>query len=156
MNKAKNLLLMIGIAYLALIGLESIVGFFCHLPGVLDDNDLTFLLFNELYPSLLHLALLPLPVVLLWQNLKNRSGKVLPIATIVVHSVLLLLLLWVMVTPSIPQYLVLSKLGLTDTFFTIVLFFLGEGGFSLLVGYLLTVISSVLSLPKRNQKEDDS
>ena len=72
MNKAKNLLLMIGIAYLALIGLESIVGFFCHLPGVLDDNDLTFLLFNELYPSLLHLALLPLPVVLLWQNLKNH------------------------------------------------------------------------------------
>ena len=151
MKKSKNIVLLVGILCMAVVFLWSIIRFLGNLSGAPDSNGVTFLLFNDLYPALCLLLLMVLPILLLVRNLKDKGGKVLPILSIAVNSLLLVFGLFSLVTPAIPQYIVFSKLGLVDTYFTIVFPDLAGGG-PLLVGYLLTIVGSVLSLPKKEKQ----
>ena len=151
MKKSKNIVLLVGILCMAVVFLWSIIRFLGNLSGAPDSNGVTFLLFNDLYPALCLLLLMVLPILLLVRNLKDKGGKVLPILSIAVNSLLLVFGLFSLVTPAIPQYIVFSKLGLVDTYFTIVFSYLAGGG-PLLVGYLLTIVGSVLSLPKKEKQ----
>ncbi len=151
MKKSKNIVLLVGIFCMAAVFLWSMIRFFSGLSGALDGNGVTFLLFNNLYPALCLLLLMVLPILLLVRNLKDKGGKVLSILSIAVNSLLLVFGLFSLVTPAIPQYIVFSKLGLIDTYFTIVFGYLASGGL-LLVGYLLTIVGSVLSLPKKEKQ----
>ena len=58
-----------------------------------------------------------------------------------------------LVIPTIPQYIIYSELGLIDTYFTVIIGFLANGGLLFIVGYLSLIIGSVLSLPKRKTSD---
>ena len=154
MKKAKNILLLVANTYFAIYFVQAMVRFFINLSSAQDENQVLFIVANQLYPALGLLLLLALPVWVLIRNLKEKEGKAIPILTIMVYSVLLAQWLFTAFAPAVFQYLVYIKLGLVDTYVIHVMFFLGEGGWWFLAGYLCVMIGSVLSLPKRQKKEE--
>ena len=156
MKKAKNILLLLGTIYCAVYFVWSLVCALLEMFGAQDDSWAMFVQHNELLPALSWLLLLAFPVLLLVCNLKGKEGKVVPILSMTVHMLILVIWLFTALTPAIPQYLVFSKLGLLDTCFVHVIKFMGEGGWLLFIGYVYVFIGSVLSLPKRNKKEEES
>jgi len=87
---------------------------------------------------------------LLLCNLKNKNVKILSIVTILVSVIAFAMTLFGSVTPAIPQYLIYSKIGLIDTYFTVLLSFFTSGGFVLLISHLHFIIGGVLSLRKKD------
>ena len=154
MKKAKNILLLVANMYFVVYFVRAMARFFIELSSAQDEGQMIFIVTNRLYPALVLLLLLVLPVWVLVRNLKGKQGKVIPILSITVYSVLLAQWLFTACAPAVPQYLVYSKLGLIDTYCIHVMFFLGEGGWWFLAGYLCVIIGSVLSLPKRQKKEE--
>ncbi|MBR0447024.1 MAG: hypothetical protein IIX28_00955 [Clostridia bacterium] len=154
MKKAKNILLLAGVISCAIYFLWSLVRVLIDLSFAQDDNGVRFVLANQVYPALFWTLLLIFPVLLLVRNLKGKDGKTMPILSITVCAIILVVWLFTALTPAIPQYLVFSKVGLLDTYFVHVLKFMGEGGWLLFDGYVCVFIGSILSLPKRNKKEE--
>ena len=156
MKKAKNILLLVGTMFLGCYFVWSIVGALIEISSAEDNNQVVFTLANRLYPALVWLLLPVFPVLLLVRQLKGKGGKVMPILSVAVYAVILVVWLFTALTPAIPQYLVFSKLGLLDTYFIHIVKFMGEGGWLLLGGNVCVFVGSILSLPKRNKKEEES
>ena len=147
MKKAKNIVLLIGIICNLLYILLRLAGFvyqcFTILPQWGIDN-LKYSIYNYFYPSLITIALM----VLLIRNRKNKTGKVLPIISAMMCGVGSLSILFSLLTPAIPQYLIYSKLGLIDTYLTIILSFITNGGILVFAGFILLIVGSVMSIFK--------
>ena len=153
MKKAKNIVLLIGIILNSLYILLRLFKFVYDSVTVVPTFSIPIKYFatRDLVPILILLALIILPVVLLVLNLKNKSGKVLPIISAVMCGAIALVMVFSFVTPAIPQYLIYSKLGLVDTYFTIILHFITSGGILLFTGFALLTIGSIISLIKSKE-----
>ena len=156
MKKSNNILLLVGIISCAVYFVWSIVRALIEIFCAQDAHQVMFVQADVLYPALVWLLLLVPPVLLLIFNLKGKDGKTTPILSMTVCAIILVVWLFTALTPAIPQYLVFSKVGLLDTYFVHVLKFMGEGGWLLFDGYVCVLIGSILSLPKRNKKEEES
>ena len=154
MKKAKNIILLIGIIFNSLYILLQLARFVYQCFTILPQwgfDSLKISIHNYFYPSLTTIALMLLPVVLLVLNLKNKSGKVLPILSAIVCGLISLLILFSSVTPAIPQYLIYSKLRLIDTYFVTILNFFTSGGILLFTGFALLTVGSIMSLIKSEE-----
>ncbi|MBR5222823.1 MAG: hypothetical protein IKV81_01485 [Clostridia bacterium] len=145
MKKAKNIVLLIGIICNLLYILLQIFKFVYHCITILPPINLKYFIIGDFVPILITIAILILPVILLIRNLKNKTGKVLPIISAMMCGVVSLLILFSLLTPAIPQYLIYSKLGLIDTYLTIILSFITNGGILVLAGFVLLIVGSVMS-----------
>lgn len=130
----------------------SILNFVVHLFNNLSGNVFKYLFVSDVSPVIIMLLLMIFPVLLFVRNLKNKAGKALPIISIVINSAILFCVLFFSVTPAIPPYLIYSDLGLVDTYFSVIISFLANGGFLFIIGYLSLIIGSVLSMPKKERK----
>lgn len=156
MKKTKNILLLAGIISCAIYLVWSLLRTLIDLSFAQDDNGVLFVLANQLSPALFWMLFLVFPVLLLVRNLKEKDGKVMPILSLSVYTVILAVWFFTALTPAIPQYLVFSKMGLLDTYFVHVLKYMGEGGWLLFAGYVGVFIGSILSLPKRKKKVEET
>lgn len=156
MKKAKNILLLTGIISCAIYFVWSLVRVVIDLSLVQDENGVIFVLANQLFPALFWTLLLIFPVLLLVRNLQEKDGKVMPILSTSVYAAILAVWFFTALTPAIPQYLIFSKIGLVDTYFIHVLIYMGEGGWLLFAGMAGVFIGSILSLPKRNKKVEET
>ena len=148
MKKAKNIVLLIGIICNLLYILLQIFKFVYHCITILPPINLKYFIIGDFVPILITIAILILPVILLIRNLKNKTGKVLPIISAMMCGVVGLSILFSLLTPAIPQYLIYSKLGLIDTYLTIILNFITNGGILVLAGFVLLIVGSVMSIFK--------
>ena len=153
MKKAKNIVLLIGIICNLLYILLQIFKFVYHCITILPPINLKYFIIGDFVPILITIAILVLPVILLIRNLKNKTGKVLPFISAMMCGVVSLSILFSLLTPAIPQYLIYSKLGLIDTYLTIILSFITNGGILVLAGFILLIAGSVMSIfkPKAEQ-----
>ena len=149
MKKAKNLTLLIGIVCSSIFVLFSLIRFaFNAISNVTVGATLKYFVFDELIPALIIVLLTLLPVILLVNNLKNKTSTALPIICVVING---LLIIFTVTIPAIPQYLIYSELGLIDTHFVTFIHFFTRGNFLFLIEYTLLMIGSVLSLPKKTK-----
>ena len=148
MKKAKNIVLLIGIICNLLYILLQIFKFVYHCITILPPINLKYFIIGDFVPILITIAILVLPVILLIRNLKNKTGKVLPFISAMMCGVVSLSILFSLLTPAIPQYLIYSKLGLIDTYLTIILSFITNGGILVLAGFILLIAGSVMSIFK--------
>ena len=148
MKKAKNIVLLIGVILNFLFILLQIFKFVYHCITILPPINLKYFIIGDFVPILITIAILILPVILLIRNLKNKTGKVLPIISAMMCGVVGLSILFSLLTPAIPQYLIYSKLGLIDTYLTIILSFITNGGILVLAGFVLLIVGSVMSIFK--------
>ena len=153
MKKGKNITLIIGIICNFTIAVWQLMQFVYHSFTVLTEKNIKYFLNGDISPIAIILLLIIFPVVLLVQNLKNKTGKVLPIVSIIVNCVALLWVLFFWLTPAIPQYLILSKFGIIETYLVFIVNFLKSGGLLFVIGYAALIIGSFLSFPK-NQKQN--
>ena len=156
MKRAKNILLLSGTACCAICFVWSLVRVVIDLSFAQDDNGVLFVLADQVFPALFWTLLLIFPFLLLVRNLKGKEGKVMPILSTSVYAAALVVWFFTALTPAIPQYLVFSKIGLLDTYFTHALKYMGEGGWLLFAGMAGVFIGSILSLPKRKRKAEEA
>ena len=148
MKKAKNIVLLIGIICNLLYILLQIFNFVYHCITSLPPINLKYFIIGDFVPILITIAILILPAILLIRNLKNKTGKVLPIISSVTVGFMGLLMLFSWMIPTIPQYLIYSKLGLIDTYFIILLNHFTSGGILVFAGFILLTVGSVMSIFK--------
>lgn len=153
MKKGKNITLLIGIACVFTVVLLQVIESIFDYIFSLNKENFQHIITWDISPFVLLCLLLIIPVVLLVRNLKNKTGKLLPIISILTNCTALLWVLFLLFTPTIPQYLIISKPGLMDTYFTVIVQFLKSGGLLFFVGYTLLIFGSFLSLSK-NRKQD--
>lgn len=154
MKKAKNIVLLIGIIFNLLYILLRLFRFVCDCVTVVLQfgfDNLRYFIYNDFFPSLITIALMILPVILLVLNLKNKAGKVLPIISAAMCGGVSLSILFSSATPAIPQYLIYSKLNLIDTHFISILHFITSGGILLFTGFALLTVGSIMSLIKSKE-----
>ncbi len=140
MKKRKNILLLIGICFYVLSMLLKILTI---ITKDLSPYQINVILLYVLV-TLLHIAL---PTILLILNLKNKFNKVF---TIIVATLSALLSVYLLIDPylrAIPEYLILSKLGLIDTIWV---YILPRSGILSLISSLMITVGSVLSIEKKN------
>lgn len=153
MRKGKNTTLLIGIALVVATVLWRVIRAFCSYSNISDTS--SFYATSEIVPASILLISMVLPIVLLVQNLKNKSNKGLVIASLAMNSVLLLGSLVMLISlfiAMIPEFLIYSKINLFDTMVpTLGCYILHSGIPFLLLGYLLLTVGSLLSLVKREK-----
>ncbi len=154
MKKAKNIVLLIGIILNLVYILSNILKFVYHCVTVVPQigmNGLRYGINSYILSNIVIVFVMALPTILLFLNLKNKAGKVLPIISAAMCGGVSLSILFSLVTPAIPQYLIYSKLGLIDIYFTIILSFITSGGILLLTGFALLTVGSIMSLIKSKE-----
>ena len=153
MKKGKNITLLIGVACVFVVAVWQVIEFvFNNLPIIKEDSFKSYIVL-DISPIVIVFLLLVIPVVLLVQNLENKTGKVLPIVSIIVNCVALFGVLFLSFTPTIPEYLIYNKLEMKDLYFTVILRFLENGGLLFVIGYAALIIGSFLSFPKNNPQK---
>ena len=153
MKKGKNITLLVGIACVSATIIWQVIKSIFHYFSILNEDGLKYFIAWDVSPIVIMLLLLIIPVSLLARNLKNKTGTLLPIISIIINSAVLLWVLFLSFTPAIPQYLIYSKWGLIDTYFTVIMGFLESGGLLFIIGYAAIIIGSFLSFSK-NQKQN--
>lgn len=153
MEKAKNILLVIGVILNLNYVVMQLFKFVYHCVTVLpqSESSITYFIFTDLLPALILVALTVLPVILLILNLKNKSTKVLPIISAVLCGLFGLFELFGSVTPAIPKYLIYSELNIVNTHWVYVLGSLQIGGILLFAGFTLLTVGSIMSLIKSKE-----
>ena len=137
-SKKRNQILIASVLYIVCIIIENSVAIPCYIA--LAMYALPYLIVG--YEVFVKVA----------KNLKNKTGTLLPIISIIINSTVLLWVLFLSFTPAIPQYLIYSKLGLIDTYFTVIMRFLESGGLLLVIGHVALIVGSFLSLPKKKKQ----
>lgn len=154
MKKGKNITLLIGIICIAVQLLFAIFQLlnkvFCYNPGEGLESLRFYVIQSSLIDVVSSVILICFPLILLFRNFKNKSGKVLPIISIVLNCILLCRIVLSVIANirKIPSYIILAKLGLIDTYQIL----LSVNLFFLVVGLLLTIIGSALSLLKKKEQ----
>lgn len=150
MKKFKNIALLVGIGCNSILILWNILKSISAWFSAIDDIPIKYFFLSNILPIVFLILLMILPMILLLCNLKNKNVKILSIVTILVSVIAFAMTLFGSVTPAIPQYLIYSKIGLIDTYFTVLLSFFTSGGFVLLISHLHFIIGGVLSLRKKD------
>ena len=151
MKKGKNITLLVGIACVSAVVIWQVIKTIFHYFSILNEDGFKYFIAWDISPIVIMFLLLIIPVSLLAKNLKNKTGTLLPIISIIINSTVLLWVLFLSFTPAIPQYLIYSKLGLIDTYFTVIMRFLESGGLLLVIGHVALIVGSFLSLPKKKK-----
>ncbi|MBO5210971.1 MAG: hypothetical protein J6B80_03475 [Clostridia bacterium] len=156
MKKAKNIILLSGIICNVICILWNCLSFFIERISVIEqlssEQILQHLINGLVLPNALILILMILPVVLFVLNLKNKSGKVLPIVSFVFCGLIALYSSFFSVTPAIPKYLLLSELALIDTYWSVLIYWVTSGGILLFAGFTLLTVGSMMSLIKSKEQ----
>lgn len=109
-----------------------------------------YFLISAALPIISTLLMLSFPLLLIIQNHKRKTSKVLPIISIVVNSIIFIAAISLTLTAGMPNYLILSKLNLVNSYAAYLITFLGSGGLWFIIGFSLIIVGSILSLPKKN------
>lgn len=152
MKKGKNITLLVGIACVSAVVIWQVIKTIFHYFSILNEDGFKYFIAWDISPIVIMFLLLIIPVSLLAKNLKNKTRTLLPIISIIINSTVLLWVLFLSFTPAIPQYLIYSKLGLIDTYFTVIMGFLESGGLLLVIGHVALIVGSFLSLPKKKKQ----
>lgn len=152
MKKGKNITLLVGIACVSAVVIWQVIKTIFHYFSILNEDGFKYFIAWDISPIVIMFLLLIIPVSLLAKNLKNKTRTLLPIISIIINSTVLLWVLFLLFTPAIPQYLIYSKLGLIDTYFTVIMRFLESGGLLLVIGHVALIVGSFLSLPKKKKQ----
>ena len=154
MKKTKNIVLLIGVIFNSLYILLQLARFVYQCFTIVPQTGfggLKYVIYNDFYPSLITVAIMLLPVILLILNLKNKAGRVLPILSAIVCGLVSALQFFALITPAIPQYLIYSKLHLIETYWVIWINFITDGGILYFLGFVLLTVGSVMSLFKSKE-----
>ena len=81
-----------------------------------------------------------------------KKSKTLSIIVISISGLMLVVSIFTLVTPAIPQYLIYSKLGLLDNYLTHLLSYLSSGGLFGLIGTISCLVGGIISLIKKQPK----
>ncbi len=104
--------------------------------------------------AVLLLSLVP-SIVLLARNLKQKTtGELLPVLSIAASGLVLALVLYALVSTTLPQYLLLNQLSLVKIYVEIMLDFFLNGGLLFIVGSLFLVLGGFFSLPPKAKKAE--
>ena len=155
MKKAKNILLLVGIC---LYIINAALGFLYTLPNISHNNEVisSYTITSALFCVFGILLFIALPAILLCLNLKNKYKKVF---SIIVATLSALASVYILIGPyilAVPQYLILSKIGLIDTWWGVFLLKLlpSSGLFSSisLISSITITVGAIFSL-KKDTKE---
>lgn len=152
MKKGKNITLLVGIAFVSAVVIWQVIKTIFHYFSILNEDGFKYFIAWDISPIVIMFLLLIIPVSLLAKNLKNKTRTLLPIISIIINSTVLLWVLFLSFTPAIPQYIIYSKLGLMDTYFTVIMRFLESDGLLLVIGHVALIVGSFLSLPKKKKQ----
>ena len=146
MKKGRNILLLIGIICSAGTLLFNLY----RNISLIHEEEHFYLIYalNIVFDVLI----LFFPIVLLSQNLRNESKKAFAISTIIVSCVGLCLSL-IEIVAALPQFLLYAHLGFIQMMFAL---YIENGVFTLLIGFLLLLIGSICSLPKKKKQAEIS
>ncbi len=147
MKKAKNIILLIGVVVIVLSSAFLTYNFFSLLDFTSMDAEYNF--YSYQLPMTIISAFLVLPILLFVRNLMGKTGKVLPIISVVVNSIFLVTTLCLSVMVKMPSFLIGSKLSLVETFTGSVISYFVGSEVLLIIAFALIVVGSVLSLPKK-------
>lgn len=151
MKKGKNITLLIGIACILTVVLWKAIEFVFNCSSIIKEDSFKYSMILDKLPILIIFLFLIIPVILLIRNLKNKTGKLIPIISIIVNSIVLFWVFFFSFSPDIPRYITINEFGLIDIYFKIIMQFLESGGLLLVVGYVALIIGSSLSLLKNKQ-----
>lgn len=147
MKKLKFLTLLIGMVCITL-NLWYTLNF---IPiSFATSEHVKYFLISAALPIISTLLMLSFPLLLIIQNHKRKTGKVLPIISIVVNSIIFIAAIFLTWTAGMPKYLILNKLNLVNSYAAYLITFLGGGGLWFIIGFSLIIVGSILSLPKKN------
>ncbi len=149
MKKGKNLTLLIGICCILSVIVWQIALFvfnYFAFPNAYNFKSLI------LSPMAIIFLLLIVPTVLLVRNLQNKTGKALAIISVVMNIVCPLWLFFNSLNVNVPQYLIYNELGIANVYLTLFVGFLKNGGLLYIIGYMLIIIGSFLSLPSKKSR----
>ena len=146
MKRGKNILLLIGIVCTGIVLLLNIGRFFISALNGVSDFYLALIGINVLLYALWMLF----PSILLLRNLRNKRSIMIATISIIVSVAYLLKDISALIS-LLPNYLLLSKLGLIDTYLTVILSYIKNSGLVVSLGQILIIIGSVLSLRKKEE-----
>ena len=147
MKKVNNIILLIGIIFLSIFIVIKILDIAFSSTGEFFDEYIRYnIIYNKIIPTVIVLLTEFLAIFLFVRNLKKKSGNLIPIICMLIYGFIGLWMLFGLLTPSIPQYIVYSKLGLVDTYFLGVMTVISGGKVFTKLGYLLLLVGSVMSL----------
>ena len=152
MKKAKNILLIVGIALYGLANLLNVALVIYNSSVFVSAAGLRYVFNSVLYMLILQCAVGVCPVLLLVKNLRRKVSKVLPILTIVITA-LMMVVSWVSsLANPIPQYLIMSSVGVIDTYGTLLFHYLGNGGLCYLLGGGCVIAGCIVTLCENKVK----
>lgn len=143
MKKLKFLTLLIGMVCITL-------NLWYTLNFIPVSFQVKYFLISAALPIISTLLMLSFPLLLIIQNHKRKTSKVLPIISIVVNSIIFIAAISLTLTAGMPNYLILNKLNLVNSYAAYLITFLGGGGLWFIIGFSLIIVGSILSLPKKN------
>ncbi len=153
MKKTKNIILLSGLICNSVIISWFLFKFVMQLFDTESGSSLfLYSFYSALLPLIEILILTVAPLLLFIRNLKNKTGKVLPIISLTTNGAVLSFAVLFMLTPTILIYLIYSKLGIIDTYFLSVRGSLLEAKELFVSGCLLLITGSILSLFKKEQQ----
>ena len=144
MKKGKNILLLIGI----ICSVGTLLFNLCRNISWIYEEEHFWLIYalNIVFDVLICFF----PVMLLSQNLRNESKKAFAISTIIASCIGLCLSL-IEIVAALPQFLIYAHLGFAQMMFTL---FIENGVLMFLIGFLLLLIGSICSLPKKKKQAE--
>ncbi len=151
MKKTKNVILLIGISCVLSALIWQVIMSFSSFPDI-DGAEWLKIWAKAILLSSVGVLAFFVSVFLLICNLKNKTGKVLPIISIILNgAVLFYNIANLFVIPNIPQYLIVNDMGLLNLYLTQLLSFLKNGALLSTAGYVLLLVGSALSLSKKQR-----
>lgn len=144
MKKAKNVLLLTGIC---LYAINVVLELFIFLPNISSfAKSIIPYVITSIFICVLKIAIVVmLPTILLCLNLKDKFSKIFTIIVVILSALSNVYLLIDPYLSAIPQYLILSKLGLVDTWF---IYLLSGNGILCLISSILITIGAIMSCKK--------
>ena len=148
MKNSKNIFLLTGTALTFAVFIYQILTCLIVYSGLIDvyvKDWAKTLLFSSL-----NILAFVFPNFLLIRNLKNKTGKALPIICLILcGAVCLQNIASLLIIPNIPQFLTISDIGILSFLLTRLVNFLKNGGLLSTAGYVLLLVGSALSLSKK-------
>ena len=156
MKKCNNILLLIGLVLSGLASFLNAAMLINHSSAFINSGDMRYLFYSILYIVLLLCLVGVCPTLLLVKNLWGKSGKTLPVVTVVITALVMVVSLMSSLADPIPQYLIMSSIGLMDTYATLLFHYLENGGLCYLLGGGCVIAGCIVTFCENGKKEEDS
>ena len=147
MKKAKNFILLVGLIFNLLYVIFSFVTVIFNAFSK-QQNNLLLLIGVNMLSSLLVISISIIPFILLIFNLKNKTGKVLPIISGLISFSVCIITILNAFTIQIPQYLVLNSIGFVEMLIIYITNLFTSGIFLIFIGFATLTVGSIISLIK--------